>query len=354
MTRPTAVIVLAAGQGTRMKSELPKVVHPLAGLSMIGHALRAAEGVNPQHIVAVVRHQRNIVADEIIRVTPSALIADQDSIPGTGRAVQCGLDALVEKTGTVNGTLLVTYGDVPLLSAQTLTELVEEHEANGHAVTVLTTRVDDPTGYGRIIRDASSGVVTAIVEQRDATPEQAAICEINAGIYAFDAEFLSTALDNVGTDNNQGEVYLTDVLAAAAPAGRSAGALELADQWQAQGCNDRIQLAELGAEFNRRICAAHMREGVTITDPMSTWIDVDVTISADTTLLPGTVLRGATSIGPKCEIGPGTVLKDVTVGAGSVLPALWGSDTIVPADTIGEPHSVIGRENHSSQQTHSD
>ena len=203
MSRPAAVIVLAAGQGTRMKSALPKVVHPLSGLSMIGHALRAAHGLDPEHLVAVVRHQRDVVAAEIERVLPSAIIADQDEIPGTGRAVQCGLETLDKAVEPVSGTIVVTYGDVPLLSTDTLAELVATHEGAGHAVTVLTSRVEDPTGYGRIIRDAS-GTVTAIVEQRDATPEQAAINEINAGIYAFDADFLRTSLASLGTDNDQG------------------------------------------------------------------------------------------------------------------------------------------------------
>jgi len=342
VSQPVAVIVLAAGQGTRMRSDLPKVVHPLGGLSLVGHALRAAEGVRPRHLVAVVRHQRDIVAAEITRVAPETLVADQDEVPGTGRAVQCALTALEEAAGDISGTLLVTYGDVPLLGSDTLTELIRVHEEAGNAVTVLTTRVPDPTGYGRIIRDGATGGVSAIVEQRDATAEQRAITEINAGIYAFDARFLVGALDRVGTDNDQGEVYLTDVLAAAAPAGRSAGALELADVWQARGCNDRVQLAELGAELNRRTCEAHMRAGVTIVDPASTWIEVDVEIGRDTTVHPATVLRGTTTIGEWCEIGPGTTLRDARVGAGCILPAVWGADVDIPADTMGAPFSVLG------------
>lgn len=341
MSRPAAVIVLAAGQGTRMKSALPKVVHPLSGLSMIGHALRAAHGLDPQHLVAVVRHQRDVVAAEITRVLPGAIIADQDEIPGTGRAVQCGLEALDKAVEPVCGTIVVTYGDVPLLSTGTLAELVATHEGAGHAVTVLTSRVEDPTGYGRIIRDAS-GTVTAIVEQRDATPEQAAINEINAGIYAFDADFLRASLASLGTDNDQGEVYLTDVLAAAAPAGRSAGALELTDHWQSAGANDRVQLAELGAEMNRRICEAHMRAGVTIVDPASTWIDVDVAVGADTTIYPGTCLRGTTVVGTGCEIGPSATLIDAEIGHRAVVPTAWIGQGCVAADTMVTPYSTIG------------
>lgn len=341
MSRPAAVIVLAAGQGTRMKSALPKVVHPLAGLSMIGHALRAAQGLDPLNLVAVVRHQRDVVAAEIERVSPRAIIADQDDIPGTGRAVQCGLEALDAAVTPASGTIIVTYGDVPLLSSATLADLVDTHERDGHAVTVLTSRVEDPTGYGRIIRD-ESGTVTAIVEQRDATEAQARINEINAGIYAFDAEFLRASLATLGSNNDQGEVYLTDVLAAAAPAGRSAGALDLADHWQSAGANDRVQLAELGAELNRRICRKHMRSGVTIVDPASTWIDVDARVGADTTIYPGTSLRGQTVVGAACEIGPNATLIDAEVGDRCVVPSAWVGKGCVAADTMVKPYTTIG------------
>lgn len=321
MSRPAAVIVLAAGQGTRMKSALPKVVHPLSGLSMIGHALRAAHGLDPQHLVAVVRHQREVVAAEIERVLPSAIIADQDEIPGTGRAVQCGLEALDKAVEPVSGTIVVTYGDVPLLSTDTLAELVATHEGAGHAVTVLTSRVEDPTGYGRIIRDAS-GTVTAIVEQRDATPEQAAINEINAGIYAFDADFLRTSLASLGTDNDQGEVYLTDVVAAAYQAGKSTSALVVTDTWLVEGCNDRVQLAQLGAELNRRILEHWMRTGVTIVDPSSTWVDVDAKIGQDAYLEPGVIVHGATVIGDEAYVGAHSVLDNVEVPDGAVVAPL--------------------------------
>ncbi|QPK81662.1 NTP transferase domain-containing protein [Schaalia sp. ZJ405] len=342
MSQPAAVIVLAAGQGTRMRSALPKVVHPIVGVSMIGHALRAAQGLNPDHLVTVVRHQRDLVAQEILRNSPESLIADQDEIPGTGRAVQCGLATLENEIGHVSGTIVVTYGDVPMLSTQTLQMLLDQHHAEGNAVTVLTSVVDDPTGYGRIIRDAHGSVI-AIVEDRDTTPQQKAITEVNAGIYAFDAEFLTETLSGLGTDNDQGEVYLTDVLAAAAPAGRRAGAVVLTDPWQAQGCNDRVQLAQLGAEFNARICQEHMKAGVTIVDPSSTWIDVDVTIGADTTIWPGTTIRRGSVIGTGCEIGPAATIVSAQIGDNATIPTAWVENVAVTADTMVQPLSFLGR-----------
>ena len=342
MTVPAAVIVLAAGQGTRMKSDLPKVCHPVAGLSMIGHALRAAGALEPKRLVAVVRHQRELVVAEVERVAPGAFIADQDEIPGTGRAVLCALEALVEADGPIEGTVVVTSGDVPMLAADTLHDLVEAHESERRAVTVLSTIAPDPTGYGRIVR-GEDGRASRIVEEKDASEAERAIREVNAGVYAFDGAFLHRTLLGVGTDNAQGEVYLTDVLAAAAPAGRTADALVLDDPWQAQGCNDRVQLAELAAEFNARICATHMRAGASIIDPSSTWIGVDVEIGRDTTIWPGTVLRGRTRIGDACEIGPGTTLDGANVADRARVQAAWVENADVPADTMVTPFSVIGR-----------
>lgn len=343
MTSPTAVIVLAAGAGTRMKSALPKVVHPVMGRSMIGHALRAGAGTQPEHLVAVVRHQRELVAEEILRHDPQVIIADQDDIPGTGRAVQCALDELLRRGHSLNGTVVVTYGDVPMLDADTLNQLIASHDERGATVSVLTTVVDDPTGYGRIVRDDASGDVCRIVEQKDATDDERAIREINAGIYAFDGEFLRDALMHVGTDNQQGEVYLTDVLAQAYQADRVTNGVVLHDQWMAQGCNDRIQLAELAAEMNRRICREHMRAGVSIIDPASTWIECDVRIESDTTIYPHTVLRGHTMIASGCEIGPGTTLTNAQVGPGCRVPSSWVSDTHLEGDTIVAPFTLIER-----------
>ena len=310
---PAAVIVLAAGAGTRMKSRTPKVLHEIGGRSLLVHALDAAAGTAPGQLVVVLRHERERVAAHLAEHAGDVVIADQDEIPGTGRAVQCGL----EQVSAAEGTVLVTYGDVPLLEAAALRELVAAHESAGAAVTVLTARVPDPTGYGRILRSADGSEVLGIVEHKDATDEQRAIDEINSGIYAFDLAVLRDALSRIGTDNAQGEMYLTDVLAIAREDGRSVRAVVTADLMMVEGVNDRVQLAQLGAEMNRRILTRHMRSGVTIVDPATTWIDADVSIGQDAVILPGVQLHGATDIGERAVIGPDCTLRDTEVGEGA-------------------------------------
>ena len=311
--RLAAVIVLAAGEGTRMKSATPKVLHRIGGRTLVGHAIAAARAVGPEHLAVVVRHERDLVAAHVAEVDPEAVIADQDDVKGTGRATECALDALPTD---LQGTVLVTYGDVPLLAGDTLRSLVDEHVATRSAVTVITAHLADPTGYGRILRGADDGV-EGIVEQKDATEEQRAITEINSGIYAFDAAVLVDALAQVGTDNAQGEKYLTDVLAIARKAGGRVSAHLIDDLWQTEGVNDRVQLARLGKELNRRTTERWMREGVTIVDPDTTWIDTEVTIGRDATIFPGTQLLGATTVGERATIGPDTTLTDTEVGAGA-------------------------------------
>ncbi|MTB72017.1 bifunctional UDP-N-acetylglucosamine diphosphorylase/glucosamine-1-phosphate N-acetyltransferase GlmU [Arsenicicoccus sp. MKL-02] len=335
--RPAAVIVLAAGEGTRMKSATPKVLHAIGGRSLVGHAIRAAEGVEPLHLAVVVRHERERVAAHVAEIAPEAVIADQDEVKGTGRAVECGLEQL---PADLSGTVIVTYGDVPLLESVTLTALLEQHDATGSAVTVVTAHLTDPTGYGRIVRDAD-GSVAAIVEQKDATPQQREITEINSGLYAFDAQVLRSALAQVGTDNAQGEKYLTDVLAIAKGQGLTVSAHVVDDLWQTEGVNDRVQLATLGKELNRRIVERWMREGVTVVDPATTWIDADVSIGRDTTIRPGTQLLGATTIGEGAEIGPDTTLQDTQVGDGaSVIRSQTLLAEIGPQATVG-PFSYL-------------
>jgi bifunctional UDP-N-acetylglucosamine pyrophosphorylase/glucosamine-1-phosphate N-acetyltransferase len=331
-TRPTAVIVLAAGEGTRMKSATPKVLHMIGGRSLVHHAIAAARGVDPLHLQVVVRHERDRVAAHIEACDPDCLIADQDEIKGTGRAVECGLAAL---PADLTGTVVVTYGDVPLLTSDTLRDLLRAHEASAVGVTVVTSRITDPTGYGRIVRDAD-GAVARIVEQKDASEAERAITEVNSGIYAFDAVLLREALAGLGTDNAQGEKYLTDVVAVAQARGRGAAAYVLADVWQTEGVNDKIQLAKLGAELNRRTVEAAMREGAIVRDPATTWIDTTVSIGRDTVIHPNTQLHGATTIGADCEIGPDTTLTDMEVGDGATVCRTQGSLSVVgPGAAVG-------------------
>ncbi|GAA4396825.1 bifunctional UDP-N-acetylglucosamine diphosphorylase/glucosamine-1-phosphate N-acetyltransferase GlmU [Fodinibacter luteus] len=335
--RPAAVIVLAAGEGTRMRSATPKVLHRIGGVPLVGHAIRAARATRAEHVGVVVRHDRERVVEQCAALDEGLVIADQDDVKGTGRAVECGLGAL---PADLSGTVLVTYGDVPLLTGDTLVELTVAHTETGSAVSVVTAHIADPTGYGRVVRDAD-GRVERIVEHKDATPDERAITEINSGIYAFDADVLRAALAEVGTDNAQGERYLTDVVAIAHAAGHPVRAHVVDDLWQTEGVNDRVQLAALGRELNRRVCEAHMRAGVTIVDPATTWIDVDVSIGQDTTVLPGTQLLGATSIGRDAVVGPEVTLTDTEVGDGAqVTRAVANLATVGPGATVG-PYSYL-------------
>ena len=336
---PSAVIVLAAGAGTRMKSETPKVMHPIGGRSMVEHAIAAAQDLRPQRLAVVVRHQRDKVAAHVTAFDPSVTIVDQDDVPGTGRAVEVGLLGL-DESATVEGTVVVTYGDVPLLRSETLKELIAVHELDGNAVTVLTSNIANPGAYGRIIRNAA-GEVTAIVEAKDATDEQLAITEINSGIYAFDAAVLRDSLKQVTTDNSQGEKYITDVLEIARNAGHRTSALAIEDRWEVEGANDRVQLAQLGRKLNDRLLEMHMRNGVTIVDPATTWVDVTVTIENDVTVLPGVQLQGTTSIATGSTVGPDSTLKNITIGAGVIIERTHGSESVIDAGATVGPFAYL-------------
>ncbi|UJP41120.1 bifunctional UDP-N-acetylglucosamine diphosphorylase/glucosamine-1-phosphate N-acetyltransferase GlmU [Cellulomonas palmilytica] len=366
--RPAAVIVLAAGEGTRMRSATPKVLHTLAGRSMLGHALATAQALDPERVVVVVRHERDKVAAHVTEIVPTALVADQDAIPGTGRAVQVAmttLDAAAQASavaaldgpgvpGSASGVLLegavvVVAGDVPLLDAGTLGELLAAHHADGNAVTVLTTEVEDATGYGRIVREPGTGDVLRIVEHKDASDAEREIREINSSIYVFDAAVLRSALGRLGRDNAQGEVYLTDVLAIARGDGGHVRALRTDDAFVVEGVNDRVQLAALAAELNRRLLEDWMREGVTIVDPATTWVDVDVELERDVTLLPGTQLHGATVVREGATVGPDTTLTDVEVGPRATVVRTHGSLAVIGEKaSVGpfaylRPGTVLGR-----------
>ncbi len=363
IVRPAAVVVLAAGEGTRMRSGTPKVLHTLGGRSMLGHALAAAGELAPERIVVVVRHGRDQVAEHARELVPDVLVADQDDIPGTGRAVQCAmtvLDAAVQAAvatdgvqpgsaagARLQGAVVVVAGDTPLLDAGTLGELLAAHAADGNAVTVLTAEVDDPAGYGRVLRD-DAGEVTGVVEDRDADVAQRAVREVNTSVYVFDADVLRTALARLGQDNAQAEVYLTDVLALARAAGGRVRAVRTDDPVSVAGVNDRVELARARAELNRRMLHRWMLDGVTVVDPATTWVDVDVELARDVTLLPGTQLHGTTVVGEAATVGPDCTLTDVEVGRGATvirthaLRAVVGESATVGPFAYLRPGTVLG------------
>jgi bifunctional UDP-N-acetylglucosamine pyrophosphorylase / glucosamine-1-phosphate N-acetyltransferase len=345
MSNDLTVIVLAAGGGTRMKSKTMKVLHPIAGRSMIGHVLHAAQQLEPTRIVAVVGHQREQVGAHIEEIVPDAVMAVQDTQEGTAHAVRMAWEALPAEART--GTVVVAYGDTPLLEGETLQRFVRFHRESGVAMSILSGVVADPTGYGRIVRDDAQRVA-AIVEEKDASPEDAAITEINSGIVAFDAAFLDSALPRIDNDNAKGEYYLTDTVALAREDGLTVAAFTIDDVMQTEGANDRAQLAALAAEMNRRILDGWMREGVTVVDPTSTWVDADVKLSADVTLLPGVQLQGATVVEEDAVIGPDCTLKDVEVGAGARVVRTHAELAIIgPGANVGpfsylRPGTVLG------------
>ena len=352
----SAVIILAAGAGTRMNSATPKVLHSIAGRSLLHHAIAAATALEPQRVVVVVRHERDAVAAEATAIDPTILVADQDEIPGTGRAVYCGLtmlDAIVVAGAVAagsrgasalstkaEGVVLVTSADVPLVTSDLLAALADGHAGGGNAVTMLSARVQSPGTYGRIIR-GTDGEVLRIVEAKDASDAELAIDEINAGIYVFDAEALRTALASVGRDNAQREMYLTDVVEIVREAGGRVGAFIAPDAVATEGVNDRVQLAAAAAAFNRGILERWMRAGVTIVDPGTTWIDADVTLAPDTTILPGTQLLGATNIATGASVGPDTTLKDVEVGEGATVVRSHAELAIIQAGATVGPFSYL-------------
>jgi len=326
MSAALAAVILAAGQGTRMKSQLPKVLHEVAGEPMLAHVIKGAGRLGAEPIVVVIGHG----ADQVRAActAPGVTFALQAEQFGTGHALQCAAPALAG----FSGDLLLLCGDVPLLR------------------TVLTAILDNPHGYGRIIR--SAGGVEKIVEEKDATPAERAVGEINTGIYLFAAPRVFALLAGLTTDNAQGEYYLTDVVAAAHAAGERVAALAAAAAEESMGINDRVQLATAGAALRTRINTAHMRAGVTLVDPAATYIDPEVSIGADSILHPGVHLRGRTVIGSACVLEPGVIVTDCTladrvhVKAGSVLTeASVGADTDIGPMAHLRPGTVLAGHN---------
>ncbi|WP_416442425.1 bifunctional UDP-N-acetylglucosamine diphosphorylase/glucosamine-1-phosphate N-acetyltransferase GlmU [Leucobacter sp. HNU] len=337
MTNQLAVVILAAGQGTRMKSATPKVLHPIGGRSLIAHVLDTAAGLDPQTVVAVVRHERERVAAAILDHAPHTRIVDQDEVPGTGRAVEQAVEAL---PADFDGSIVVLSGDVPLIDVPTLQRLVDGHVSGGRSMTLLSAIYENPTGLGRILRGAD-GLVTGIVEEKDADEAQRRITEINGGIYVFARRALERALAGIDTNNAQGEKYLTDAAAAILSEGGAVEAVATDDPWLIAGVNDRAQLSDAGVEMNRRIVRAHQRAGVTIQDPATTWIDANVSIEPDVEILPGTFLHGATSIATGAIIGPDTTLVDCEVGEGARIRRSEATLAVFGADVEVGPYSFV-------------
>lgn len=331
-----AIIVLAAGRGTRMKSRLPKVLHPISGRPLVGHVLTTASRLGAQHIEVVVRHERDQVVDVLNAQYPEVMIVDQDEVPGTGRAVEVALDAIPD----FDGDVLILSGDCPLADAATLTSFVQEHRTTGAAATLMTAVVDDPTGYGRVIRDAG-GDVDRIVEQKDASEAETAITEINAGMYVFRAQALRDNLPDVGVANAQGEKYLTDVPALLRRAGDRVAASVVSDVTVTYGVNDRVQLAQVGRLLNARIVRHWQREGVTVVDPATTWIDDDAKLAPDVTILPNTHIVGATVIETGAVVGPDTSLVDCEVGADAVVRRSEATLAVIGAGATVGPFSFL-------------
>ncbi|KTR53609.1 bifunctional UDP-N-acetylglucosamine diphosphorylase/glucosamine-1-phosphate N-acetyltransferase GlmU [Curtobacterium oceanosedimentum] len=337
-----AVVVLAAGQGTRMKSSTPKVLHRLAGLPLLAHVLRTASSIEPEHVAVVVRHERERVAAEVAERAPDAIVVDQDEVPGTGRAVEVAVQAL---PADFDGSVVVLSGDVPLLDTASLRRLVDAHA--GNAVTLVSAIAPDPTGLGRVVRDAD-GAFVRVVEHKDATEDERAITEANAGIYAFDVTHLRAVLPSLTTANAQGEKYVTDVPSLVAARGGTIDVVTLTDPWLVAGINDRAQLADAARELNARIVRRHQLAGVTVQDPATTWIDVDVTIEPDAEILPGTQLVGATAVAAGAVVGPDTTLRDTEVGAGAVVNRVDATLAVVgDGATVGpfaylRPGTILG------------
>ena len=325
------VVILAAGEGQRMKSTTPKVLHPIAGASLVGHVLRASQQIGEP--VVVIGAGAEQVQAHLNAIAPGVRVVIQDRRGGTGHATRIAMDAIPS-----DGPVVVVAGDTPLISATTLESLVAA--LADHAAVVLTSTQTDPTGYGRIIR-AADGSVLRIVEEKDATDQERAITEVNSGVAVYNGSQLRQALTQLTTNNAQGEEYLTDVIGILVSQGKTVGALVSKDANETLGVNDRVQLATAGALMRDRINETHMRNGVTIVDPATTWIDATVTIASDVTIEPGTHLAGKTTIAAGAVIGPRTTLVDCTVGEGaSVIESRCADAVIGKSATVG-PYSYL-------------
>ncbi len=326
-------IVLAAGQGKRMKSKLYKVLHPVCGKPMVGHVLQTVQQVNCERSVVVVGHGAEAVRTYLQDAAEYVL---QEQQLGTGHAVKQAKDLL----GGEEGSTIVICGDTPLVTSSTLENLLKLHESNNAAATVLTAHMDNPKGYGRVIRGGDDSV-QRIVEQKDCSPAEDAVTEINTGTYCFDNKKLFAALEKVTNQNAQQEYYLTDCIGILKEAGETVLAYQTDDYAESIGVNDRLALSEAEGFMRERINRMHMLNGVTIIDPASTYIGADVTIGADTVLYPGTVLKGNTVIGENCVIGPNSDIEDSDIADGASVKQSVLSKAEVGARTSVGPFAYL-------------
>jgi bifunctional UDP-N-acetylglucosamine pyrophosphorylase/glucosamine-1-phosphate N-acetyltransferase len=324
------VILLAAGEGTRMKSATPKGLHSVAGRSLLGHVLHAVSQLKPAELRIVVGSGREAVETHIGQIAPGAVTIVQEQRNGTGHATQLALAGKAPR-----GTVLILAGDTPLLTGDSLAQFVAAHAAGNFAASVLTAEHPEPTGYGRIIRDDSDELLR-IVEEKDASDDEKIIFEINSGVYAFDGEKLAASIVKLTSSNAQGELYLTDVIGILKSAGESVAAIMIDDFAETLGVNDRVQLAESAAMLRDRINDHWMRAGVTIIDPTTTWIDSTVELSNDVTIHPGSALFGSTKVATGAVIGPRTTLTDCVLKEGaSVLESIAIQTVIGEGATVG-------------------
>ncbi|MGH9154710.1 MAG: bifunctional UDP-N-acetylglucosamine diphosphorylase/glucosamine-1-phosphate N-acetyltransferase GlmU [Acidimicrobiales bacterium] len=320
MARPLSAVVLAAGEGTRMKSTRPKPLHLLCGRPMVLHVIDALAELEVDRVVVVVGHGAERVTKTLLDSGPNVIVdfVEQRVQRGTGDAVSVALTAFPDDVGDDDGDIVVLPGDTPLLRPPTLAALVRDHRAGNAAAGLLTARVADPTGYGRVVRD-KHGRVARVVEQADATDEELAIDEVNTSVYCFRRSVLAPALRRLRPENAQGEYYLTDVVEVLHDAGYSVVSRVVDDPMEVAGVNDRAQLATAEAELRDRTNERWMRRGVTMLDPERTYIDATVILAADVTLFPGTILQGSTTVGAGAEIGPDARLVDCVVGEAAVV-----------------------------------
>jgi bifunctional UDP-N-acetylglucosamine pyrophosphorylase / glucosamine-1-phosphate N-acetyltransferase len=329
------VVILAAGEGTRMKSATPKVLHSISGRTLVGHVLHAVSELSAKQVRVVVGAGREKVEAHIAEIAPHAVTVFQEKRGGTGHATQLALDGLKPA-----GTILILAGDTPMLTGTSLAQLLEHHHAGGFTASVLTAEHPDPTGYGRIIRGDDDSLIR-IVEERDADDIERDIIEVNSGVYAFDAVKLAGAIGKLKADNSQGELYLTDVIEILRNEGGKIAPVLIDDFIEILGVNDRVQLAESAALLRDRINEDLMRAGVSIVDPLSTWVDSTATVERDVIVMPGTAITGTTTVASGAIVGPRSTLHNCTVGESAHVLESHCTDAIIGASVSVGPFTFL-------------